>query len=164
MHDRRDYNRLFDSRGQSYNCCEMTNYEITFHENALPEDLQVISDGLESHTRTLFSDKDRTEIAFFLRDETGRIVGGVNGNYGTFGWLYVNALWVDESLRGRGFGQELMLRIETEAARNGAKNAFLNTMSFQAPEFYRKLGYEVFGILEDFPGEHSRIFLRKRLV
>jgi len=140
------------------------NYEITFEENASADDLQVIDEGLEAHTRKLFSDKSRTWIAFFVRDESGKIVGGVNGNYGTFGWLYVNALWVDEKLRGRGFGRELMKKIEAEAIKHGVKNAFLNTMSFQAPEFYKRLGYEVFGVLEDFPGEHSRIFLRKRLV
>ena len=140
------------------------NYEITFEENASADDLQVIEEGLEAHTRELFSDKSRTWIAFFVRDESGKIVGGVNGNYGTFGWLYVNALWVDEKLRGRGFGRELMKKIEAEAIKHGVKNAFLNTMSFQAPEFYKRLGYEVFGVLEDFPGEHSRIFLRKRLV
>ena len=139
-------------------------YTITFETDASDGDLRVLSDGLDAHVESLFPGKSRTYVAFFLRDEADSIVGGVNGNYGTFGWLYVNALWVDESLRGRGFGQELMQRIETEAARNGAKNAFLNTMSFQAPEFYKKLGYRVFAELEDFPGEHSRIFLRKRLV
>ena len=138
-------------------------YEITFEKNASAADLQVLSDGLDAHTDKLFTDKSRTEIAFFVRDESGDIVGGVNGNYGTFGWLYVNALWVHEDQRGRGYGSKLMEKIEAEAVKHGCKNSFLNTMSFQAPEFYKKLGYRVFGELEDFPGEHSRIFLRKKL-
>ena len=138
-------------------------YEITLEKDASAADLQVLSDGLDAHTDKHFNDKSRTLLAFFVRDEHGRIVGGVNGNYGTFGWLYVNALWVHESLRGSGYGRELMERIEAEAIRHGCKNSFLNTMSFQAPEFYKKLGYKVFGELEDFPGEHSRIFLRKKL-
>ena len=139
------------------------NYEITFETNASADDLQILSNGLEAHTEELFADKSRTEVAFFVRDENGRIVGGVNGNYGTFGWLYVNALWVHDDLRGRGYGRKLMEKIETEAIKHSCKNSFLNTMSFQAPEFYKKLGYKVFGELEDFPGEHRRIFLRKRL-
>jgi GNAT superfamily N-acetyltransferase len=139
-------------------------YQITFHEDASADDLQAVSDGLEEATLALFPDKSHTQVAFFLRDESGKIVGGVNGNYGTFGWLYVNALWVHDDVRGRGFGRQLMEKIEAEAIKHGCKNAFLNTMSFQAPEFYKKLGYTVFGELEDFPGEHSRIFLRKRLV
>jgi N-acetylglutamate synthase-like GNAT family acetyltransferase len=138
-------------------------YQITFHEDPLDDDLRVVSDGLEDATKDLFPDKSRTYVAFFLRDENGRIVGGVDGNYGTFRWLYVNALWVRDDLRGRGYGTELMDRIETKAIKHGCKNAFLNTMSFQAPEFYKKHGYKVFAELEDFPGEHSRIFLRKKL-
>ena len=140
------------------------NYKVTFEQDASAADLQVLSNGLEEHTASFFEDKSRTEIAFFVRDENGDIVGGVNGNYGTFGWLYVNALWVHKDLRCRGFGRELMERIEAEAIKHACKNAYLNTMSFQAPEFYKKLGYKVFGELEEFPGEHSRIFLRKKLV
>ena len=163
--DSRDYNRLFDSKVEIVQLLTTAmNYEITLEENASADDLRVVSDGLEAGVAKLFADKCRTDVAFFVRDERGRIVGGVNGNHGTFGWLYVNALWVHDDLRGRGFGRQLMEKIEAEAARHGCKNAFLNTMSFQAPEFYKKLGYTVFAELEDFPGEHSRIFLRKKLV
>jgi len=139
-------------------------YEITIHENPADTDLKVLADGLESHTLELFPDKSRTYVAVFLRDENGLIVGGVSGNYGTFHWLYVDALWVRDDVRGRGHGAELMDRIEAEAIKHGCKNAFLNTMSFQAPDFYKKIGYTVFAELKDFPGEHSRIFLRKKLV
>jgi GNAT superfamily N-acetyltransferase len=138
-------------------------YEITFHENPPAEDLLILEEGLDSKVSELFPNKSRTHVAFFLRDENGEIAGGVSGNHGTFGWLYVSTLWVREDLRGRGFGRELMKRIEAEAVRHGCKNVFLNTMSFQAPEFYEKLGYTVFAELEDFPGEHSRMFFRKKL-
>jgi len=139
------------------------NYEITFEIDASTDDLQVISDGLEATVLPLFPDKSRTSVAFFVRDDSGKIVGGVNGNYGSFGWLYVNALWVDDRLRRQGLGSELMNRIEAEAIKHDCKNVFLNTMSFQAPEFYKKLGYTTFAELEDFPAGHSRIFLRKKL-
>jgi hypothetical protein len=36
-------------------------------------------------------------------------------------------------------------------------------MSFQAPEFYKKHGYSVWGRLEDFPPGNQRIFLQKPL-
>jgi len=138
-------------------------YNIAFEKNPAADDLQIINEGLEAPVRELFKDRTRTEVVFFLRDDIGQIVGGVTGNHGTFGWLYVNTLWVHEELRGLGFGRQLMDAIEAEAVKHGCKNAYLNTMSFQAPEFYKKIGYTVFGKLEDFPGEHSRIFLRKKL-
>ena len=140
-------------------------YEITFHENASEDEIKILSDGLDAHVEELFPGKSRTFVSYFVRDKNGQVVGGVTGNYGTFGWLYVSILWVRKDLRGRGYGSELMRRIEDEAIKHSCKNAFLNTMSFQAPEFYKKLGYEVYAELGNFPTEqHSMVYLRKRLV
>jgi len=70
---------------------------------------------------------------------------------------------VSDRVRGSSYGTRLMEHIEREAIARGCTDAYLDTFSFQAPEFYKRLGYEVFGELEDFPVGHSRIFLRKRL-
>ncbi|MGC6728099.1 hypothetical protein ACP0GO_26835, partial [Escherichia coli] len=40
---------------------------------------------------------------------------------------------------------------------------WLDTYSFQARGFYEKLGYTVFGTIDDFPPGHQRFFGRKRL-
>ena len=138
-------------------------FQITLEEKASDEDLRVLGDGIDLYVAGLFSGKQFNNIAFFLRDDAGKIVGGVSGNYGSFGWLYIDALWVSEHLRGQGYGTKLMEMIEAEAARHGSKNVYLNTFSFEAPEFYKKLGYRVFAELEDFPPGHSRLFLRKRI-
>ena len=45
----------------------------------------------------------------------------------------------------------------------GCRSAHLDTFSFQAPDFYKKLGYRVFGAI-DYPPDHRRFFLQKRLV
>lgn len=52
---------------------------------------------------------------------------------------------------------------EREAAARGCERALLDTFGFQAPEFYRKRGYEAFGELKDFIGHHSRYYMAKRL-
>jgi hypothetical protein len=52
---------------------------------------------------------------------------------------------------------------EQEARKNGAKNVYLDTFSFQALDFYQEHGYRVFGELEDFPPGHQRYYLRKEL-
>jgi hypothetical protein len=54
-----------------------------------------------------------------------------------------------------------MARAEEEAIRRGCCHAYLDTFDFQAPGFYRKLGYSEWGVLEDFPPGHQRIFLKK---
>jgi N-acetylglutamate synthase-like GNAT family acetyltransferase len=138
-------------------------YQITLEEKPSAEDRAIIGNGIAGHDRGKFPDRKITDVTFFVRDEAGAIVGGVAGNYNSFGWLWVDALWVRDDLRGLGYGRRLMEMIEAEAAKHGTTNAFLNTMSFQAPEFYKRLGYTVFAELEDFPPGHSRLFLRKKL-
>jgi len=70
---------------------------------------------------------------------------------------------VDERLRGRGYGRELLAAAEQEAVRHGCRAAHLDTMSFQALPFYLKQGYTVFGELHDWPPGHARYFLQKSL-
>ncbi len=56
-----------------------------------------------------------------------------------------------------------MQAAENEALARGCHGAYLDTFSFQAPDFYQKLGYEIYGKLDDFPKGHCRYFLRKKL-
>lgn len=139
-------------------------YEIAFESEPEKSDLGVLEAGLNRHTEEIFGPREEKHIAFFVKDERGEIAGGVAGNYNKFGWLYVAMLWVRDDLRGMGYGSRLMMAIEDEAARHGCTNAFLNTMSFQAPEFYKKLGYTVWAELKEFPPGHSRFYMRKSLV
>ena len=44
----------------------------------------------------------------------------------------------------------------------GCHSAWVDTFSFQAPNFYPKFGYREFGRL-DYPPDHQRIFLQKQL-
>lgn len=137
--------------------------EITFEENPAPEELLIVGDGLTQYNLSKTGIGDTTPLTFFVRDAKGSIVGGVHGNYAGSGWLYISMLWLDESVRGSGYGSRLMEHIEREAIKRGCTDAYLDTFSFQAPEFYKKLGYAIFGELKDFPPGHSRIFLTKRL-
>lgn len=95
-----------------------------------------------------------------LRDADGRLLAGFSGVM-SWGWLFVEAIWVDASLRGQGAGRRLMERAEAHARAEGCHSAWLDT--FQAEAFYRALGYQRFGVLEDYPAGQSRAFLRKRL-
>ena len=65
--------------------------------------------------------------------------------------------------RGKGYGRLLMERAERLAIERGYKNAYLSTHGFQARPLYEKLGYRVFGELEDFPPGHFKYYMRKQL-
>ena len=101
-------------------------------------------------------------VQFFLRSERNEVLGGlVGGIWG--GWLEIAILWVDESVRGNDWGTRLMDEAEAYARERGCHSASLDTHSFQARPFYEKRGYELFGVLDDYPKGHKKFFLKKKL-
>jgi GNAT superfamily N-acetyltransferase len=102
-------------------------------------------------------------FVFHLRDEkTREPVGGAVG-HGSFDWTFVELLWLPAELRGQGHGTRLMQAIEQFTREHGLAGVWLDTFSFQARPFYEKLGYTVFGTLEDHPLGGARHFMFKRL-
>jgi ribosomal protein S18 acetylase RimI-like enzyme len=56
-----------------------------------------------------------------------------------------------------------MKKAEEIAANRGCLGIRLDTFSFQAPGFYEKLGYRIFGRLANHPKGHERIYYFKEL-
>lgn len=103
------------------------------------------------------------KISFILRDKREKILGGITG---TIFWyhLHIDFLWVDESLRSKGYGKQLLGNIEEIARENRCKLIQLDTFSFQAPNFYQKYGYEVVGVIEEHPNKgNQQYYLSKKL-
>ncbi len=98
----------------------------------------------------------------FARDAAGKVQGGLLGQT-YWSWCSVNTLAVAEPYRGQGIGSRLLGRAEAIARARGCIGIHLDTVSFQAPDFYRRLGYAEFGRIADFPPGHTRIWLMKRL-
>ncbi|UCE00488.1 MAG: GNAT family N-acetyltransferase [Chloroflexota bacterium] len=122
----------------------------------------IIGGGISSYNKEQAGDDSSEMLCFVLKDPDQQVVGGLIGST-HYEWLQVDLMWVKEDLRGRGFGRRLLQFAEDEARRRGAKNAYLDTFSFQAPDFYKKHGYQVFGELRDFPPGHQRYYLTKQL-
>ena len=123
---------------------------------------EIIGGGISRYNTHQAGDDGGRNLCFVLQSPDQEIVGGVIGaTY--WDWLYINLMWIKEELRGHGYGSRLLTLAEEEARQRGAKQAYLDTFSFQAPGFYKKHGYEVFGKLHDFPAGHQRYFLTKRL-
>ncbi|MEU6773316.1 N-acetyltransferase [Streptomyces sp. NPDC046759] len=94
---------------------------------------------------------------------SGDLVGGLVGHTWTT-WLHVTYLWVDAAHRAAGLGSRLLARAERIARTDrGCTAARLETWDFQAPEFYRKQGYEVVGVIPDYPPGVTEFTLTKRL-
>jgi GNAT superfamily N-acetyltransferase len=125
---------------------------------------KAVRDGIGAHANAAIGlpEPQRSVQNFFLREETGKIVGGVLANF--WGdWMYADFVWVDRALRGKGYATKLMSAAEGHAISRGCTSAFLSTFSFQARPLYEGLGYRVFGELIDYPKGHSLYYLAKPL-
>ena len=126
--------------------------------------MELINRGIQTHAHAAIGLPEQmwSMANLFLRNDDGEISGGALGN--TWGlWLYVSDVWIDPSLRGKGYATKLMTAIEQLAAQRGCVNSHLDTFSFQARPLYEKLGYKVYGTLENHPKGHSHYFLKKTL-
>ncbi len=137
--------------------------QLSIEDQPQESDQRAFWDILRAYNRSQAELSNHKPICIFLRDETGKIVGGLDGET-YWSWLFVENLAVDESFRHSGLGSKLLLAAEEEATKRGCIAAYLDTFSFQALPFYEKHGYSVFGILDDFPPGQKRFFLRKSLV
>jgi GNAT superfamily N-acetyltransferase len=135
-------------------------YELRVEDDPRPEDVAVLSEGLTRHALPATRVPGFRRVAVFARDPSPAIVGGVFGTI-NWSWLHVSLIWVAEPLRHTGLGTRLIGEIERVAAARGCAHAHLDTFSYQARPFYERLGYRVFGVLDDYPPGHQRFFMRK---
>jgi ribosomal protein S18 acetylase RimI-like enzyme len=140
----------------------MDEYQIVYVDKPEESAWAIIGRGISNYNEQQTGDQNFQRLCFVLHAPDQEIVGGVMGET-YWDWFHLDLLWVKDELRGRGYGHRLLTLAEQEARQRGAKNAYLDTFSFQAPNFYKQHGYQVFGELEDFPPGHQRYFLTKKL-
>ena len=135
--------------------------DLHIDENPDERDVQFLGDQIYQFNVASTGIEDGRMLGIVLRDERG-ITAGLHGH--TWGGvLEIGLLWVREDMRGRGYGSRLLVAAEEEAIRRGCTQAMLDTHSFQAPEFYLRHGYMIYGEMPDYPQGHSKVFLRKPL-
>ena len=136
------------------------------------EQLEVINSYLRIHNQTAnpelwakFDDPrhDPKPLHVVARDDTNEIVGGLIAAT-CMSWLKVEIMAVREGHRRQGIGALILNAAEAEARLRGCKYAFLDTMDYQAPDFYRTCGYEVMGSISDWDSHgHTKFYFTKQL-
>ncbi|UYY57853.1 GNAT family N-acetyltransferase [Sphingomonas sp. S2-65] len=124
-------------------------------------DREAVLAPLRAYNLSHAGDPRVAPVAILLTDAEGAHVGGLWGKTG-YDWLFVEYLAVPEAHRGQDLGTALMAEAEKIARDSGCVGIWLDTYDFQGPGFYEKLGFELFGTLDDHPVGHQRFFLRKR--
>lgn len=131
-----------------------------------PDEAQkaVISSGLGAYNDAVGGAGDYKPLAVFVSDrETGAVVGGLFG--GSYrGQLFIDRFFLPENLRGNDLGSRALVMAEAEARRRGCSRVSLFTISFQAPGFYLKQGYDLAAQLDCDPPGATRMLMTKRLI
>jgi len=127
-------------------------FALEVHDDVPSELARIVGDGLSEDNERAAPMEDVHPLACFVRDVSGEVIGGAIGR--TWGeCCQLQQLWVAAPARGAGIGTRLMRRFEDHACTRGCRTFYLDTFSFQAPAFYRKLGYapvlEIAGFTHD---------------
>lgn len=133
--------------------------EVT--ENPDPAAEAVVDGGLGDFNAVAGAALKVRRLAVFARDGE-EVIGGLLAR--TSGRMCeVQILWVDEARRGEGHGAKILAAAEEEARSRGCDYCFLDTLSFQAPDFYAAGGYEELYRHGPFDGGVEKIHMGKRL-
>lgn len=136
---------------------------LTLTDELDPSAEAVIKNGLDKYNEKMAGYRDWRPLRVLVSDPRSKtVLGGLLGRT-SLGLFFVDSLFLPESVRGHGIGSRIMATAEQEAKKRGCSTAVLYTITFQAPGFYERGGYQALGRIEvEAPG-HTRLCMTKRL-
>ncbi len=130
--------------------------------NPTEEEIAFVNNALAKFNEEKVGADNHELLNIVEYDENNSIIAGILG--GTYwGWLHIDILWVAEKCRKQGIGSKLLKAAEEEAKKRGCHSVHIDTMSWQAPEFYKKHGYKIISELENIPAGNKKFHLIKEL-
>jgi GNAT superfamily N-acetyltransferase len=137
-------------------------HELRIETDPRLDEVAALEERLYRYSVAVTGFQDGQWLALFVRGAAGDIMAGLHG-WTWAGTGFVKTLWVRQNLRRQGLGARLLHAAEQEVARRGCREMQLDTHAYQAPGFYRRLGYEQIGDLPGWPAGSRRFFFRKAL-
>jgi GNAT superfamily N-acetyltransferase len=133
-------------------------FSFTVHDDVPRAEASVVDAGLGASNEIAAPVHEVRPLSCFVRLPTGEVVGGAVGRtWG--GCCELQQLWVEPRYRRQGLGARVVQEFERRAAARGCRTFYLDTFSFQAPAFYRSLGYRPKMELHGFPGGHTKYIM-----
>ncbi len=130
--------------------------------NPNKNEIEFVNNALEKFNNMHVGPDNHLLLNIVEYDENQNVIAGILG--GTYwGWLHIDILWVDENFRSKKIGSRLLIAAENEAKKRGCHSVHVDTMSWQAPEFYKKHGYELISELDNIPNGYKKFHFIKRL-
>lgn len=135
---------------------------LVVSDSPTAHDVRLLESRIDEFNLSHTGIRDARLLSIVVRERDDSIIAGL------YGWTWggcceVKTLWIHERWRHRGLGTRLMTAAEAEARARGAVQMVVSTHSFQAPEFYRRMGFEEVGRVDDYPVGYQSIYMRKPL-
>lgn len=128
-----------------------------------------INDAVDEFINKSFTDyavKNDVALNFeeycFAAEEDGKIIGVITGR-AYYNEVHIGDLIIDKSYRRMNIGTKLVKAVEEAFTGKGYSKITLTTFGFQAPEFYKKLGYSLEFIREDNDPKLCKYFCIKQI-
>lgn len=143
---------------------------ITYKFDVSKENKEFIEHNLELYN---FSKNEWLNPIMYKREErkfgfyayvSNDIIGGAYGFIDDGYWTWLDLLFVDEKYRNIDVATNLMKKVEIFAIENKCIGIRTDTWSFQAKGFYEKMGFTVYGKLENHPPHATDYLLKKVLI
>ena len=141
----------------------MSKINFSKHDYLLHSEYSIIDNGVTEHSREFYNFQPSKHFGFIAKDDaTKQIVGGCYGA-SFYDALHLEQISVVKEFRGMGIGRKLVQLCEDLAKERNCMLMTLNTMSWEAPEFYKKLGFEQNGVIEGYAKGSTRIIFSKKI-
>lgn len=137
-------------------------YRLVVEDSPAAADLALLEEQVAAAARAAAGVGEECEFGIFVRDDDGRVLAGISGLVWA-GCCELQAMWVDERIRGRGLARALIAGAETEARRLGCALVVFHAYDVLARGLYERLGYETVGVIEDCPVGTAARWFRKDL-
>ena len=125
-------------------------------------EIQFFEDRIYEHNATGINEYNGKLFCKLIYDPDNSIIAGITG-WTWAGACEITSLWVKPAYRNKGYGKALLEAAETEAKKENCTTVLLRTYSFQAPQFYKRQGFELAYTVDNFPQGHSQFCFVKRM-
>lgn len=122
--------------------CHMNDLAIKLVDKLSGDIEEKMERGLKEYAISHEIHVDYKPFALVLFDEKNEAIGVLDA-FSSYSSIHIRDIWVDKSHRGKGYGRKLITELENIFKNKGLNNINLVTCSFQAPNFYKKCGFQV---------------------
>jgi GNAT superfamily N-acetyltransferase len=120
--------------------------------------------GIRDYNRPHLGEYHLHFFSLYKNDDQNNLIAGIYGFIlSPHQVLRLEYVWVDEAHRGKGLGTSLLQQAEDYATQHHCKRIQIRTFSFQAPEFYQKLGYRQIGSAPQWFCDQDELYFEKIL-